>query len=84
LTTIVAPIAPSQAVTNAQGTLADLLTEQEALAEQLQADLTAVGNGWETLSAADQTAVLLRMLNAFGTVMEALVASVTAAQMTGS
>ena len=81
-TSVVAPIAPAQAVSNAQGILANLMTEQAALTAELQADLIAVENGWDTLSAADKTDVLLRILNAFGIVMTALVAAVTASTPT--
>jgi hypothetical protein len=81
-TSVVAPIAPAQAISNAQSVLANLMTEQAALTAELQADLIAVENGWDTLSAADKTDVLLRVLNAFGIVMTALVAAVTASTPT--
>lgn len=81
-TNIVAPVAPAQALTNAEQTLITLLTERDALITQLTADLTSVAAGWQTLDVATQTAILTRMLDAFGTIMEALVATVTAAQVT--
>lgn len=56
----------------ARANLTTLLGQQAALGAQLHADITAVTAGWQTLSAADQTAIMLRVLNGFGTTMTAI------------
>jgi len=71
-TTIVAPIAPTQAVANAQGSIDTLLTQVSGIQTQLEADIASVAAGWQTLSAADQTAIMGRVLNGLGEMMGAV------------
>jgi len=71
-TTIVAPIAPTQAVANAQGSIDTLLTQVSGIQTQLKADIASVAAGWQTLSAVDQTAIMGRVLNGLGELMTAV------------
>jgi hypothetical protein len=69
------------AVVNAHQGLDTLHAEVPTWRTQLQADITAVTPGWQTLTAQQQTDIVLRMLNGFGTAMSGLLdhATVTGA-----
>lgn len=47
---------------------------------QLAADIDAVGAGWQTLSADDQTGIVLRILNGFTTVLSGLLSHAVVTQ----
>jgi len=67
----------------ARANLSDLLAQQSAFGTQLQADISTVtSTGWAALSAADQQAIMLRVLDGFGTVMTAIVNHLTVTGIT--
>jgi len=49
-----------------------LAAEQPAIAAQLQADITSVSAGWDTLTSTERTAIMGRVLTGFDTVMTAV------------
>ena len=80
-----APTPEEQAKAQAVTTLQTLSAQQPTVAAQLQADIAAVtGTGWDTLTQADRQAIVGRMLDGFGTLMEAVQAHITATGVLGS
>jgi len=70
-------------VDTAKVTLSGLLAQQSALGTQLQTDISTVtSTGWAALSAADQQAIMLRVLDGFGTVMTAIANHLTVTGIT--
>jgi len=68
---------------SARSNLSDLLAQQSAFSTQLQADISTVtSTGWAALSAADQQAIMLRVLDGFGTVMTAIANHLTVTGIT--
>lgn len=62
----------TQGIESARANLIVLASEQPALTTQMHADLTSVQSGWDTLTAAERTAIMGRVIAAFGTVMDAI------------
>lgn len=60
------------AVGQAQQTVDTMQTQTPTFQQQLTADITTVTAGWATLDAATQTAIMLRILNGFTSVMNGL------------
>jgi len=70
-------------VDTAKGNLSGLLAQQSAFGTQLQTDISTVtSTGWAALSAADQQAIMLRVLDGFGTVMTAIANHLTVTGIT--
>lgn len=62
---------------NAQQGVATLHGEVPLFQAQLQADIATVTAGWQTLTAQQQTDIVLRILSGFGTAMQGLLAHAT-------
>lgn len=67
----------SSAVAQAQQTVDNTQAQQPTFQQQLQADITTVQAGWDTLTADQRTAIMGRVLNGFSTVMSGLQAHAT-------
>ena len=67
----------SNAVAKAQQTVDNTQQQQPSFQQQIQADITTVQAGWQTLTADQQTQILLRVLNGFTSVMDGLQAHAT-------
>jgi len=78
-----AETAAANTVASARSNLSGLLTQQSAFGTQLQTDISTVtSTGWAALSAADQQAIMLRVLDGFGTVMTAIANHLTVTGIT--
>lgn len=66
--------ATTAAVEASRAGLISMAGEQSALTTQMQDDLASVQSGWDTLTAAERTAIMGRVVAAFGTVMDAIAA----------
>jgi Tfp pilus assembly protein PilW len=64
--------AKADAVDQAQQTVDGLQADTPTIQQQITADITTVQAGWASLDAATQTAILLRILGGFTTVMDGL------------
>jgi hypothetical protein len=67
----------STEVASAQQRIDTLHTDLPAQQAQIQADVQTVTAGWQTLTADQQTQIMLRVLNGFGNIVGALVAHAT-------
>lgn len=65
-------VAEASAVDQAQQTVDTTQSDAPTFQQQLQADIATVTPGWATLDADTQTAIMLRILNGFTTVMNGL------------
>lgn len=64
--------AEASAVAQAQQQVDTIQAQSAAFQAQIQADIATVQAGWQTLDAATQTAILLRILNGFTSVLDTL------------
>jgi len=64
--------AAHRAVLATRTALVSMAAEQPTLTAQMSADLASVASGWDTLTAAERTAIMGRVIGAFGTVMDAI------------
>lgn len=62
----------AQGIESARTNLISLASEQSALTTQMNADLASVQSGWDALTTDERTAIMGRVIAAFGTVMDAI------------